>query len=297
MGTTAHLIVTGGPRLLVDRAQAELLTLEQRWSRFLSDSELSRLNRLAGRPTVVSPLTFALIERAVAAWRQTAGAFDPTVLSALCQAGYDRDFGSLRPDPDARCGVEPGPTAGCAEIELDSTVSSVRLPRGVTLDLGGIAKGFAADHVAEALMVAGCAGACVNIGGDLRVIGESPSGEGWVIGVDAEVPDSIAPPSLALDAGAVATSSRTRRVWTRGTTRSHHLIDPRTGSSARTPWVAATVVAGRAVDAEPLAKAAFLARDHASAAAVLSRNGACGLLVTEAGELIELGTVQPYIAR
>src|SRR5439155_18637591 len=142
-------------------------TREAKWSRFRATSELCRLNDAAGAPVVVSPDTFALIARAVDAWRDTGGRYDPTVLAALEAAGYDRDF-----DAVARTGApatgERAPAPGCAEVEFDPMVSAVRLPHGVALDLGGIGKGAAADAVSAELFDAalpGVRGVLVNLGG------------------------------------------------------------------------------------------------------------------------------------
>src|SRR3954447_24763877 len=92
MGTTARLLASGGAPEAMDRAEDTLHGLEARWSRFLPESELSLLNAAGGgRPVVVSAGTFALIARAVDAWRRTGGTFDPTGLDAIRAWGYDRD--------------------------------------------------------------------------------------------------------------------------------------------------------------------------------------------------------------
>src|SRR5690242_3981796 len=96
MGTDAHVSVFGDSGLLV-QARSRIDDLERRWSRFLPDSELSRLNRAAGHPVAVDEETFSLIALAVHAWRETGGRFDPTVLDAVCAEGYDRSFEQLRP--------------------------------------------------------------------------------------------------------------------------------------------------------------------------------------------------------
>src|SRR5579863_8411292 len=92
MGTDAHIVVVGGGPSLLDGAVARVAELERRWSRFLPDSEISRANALSGRPLEVSAETVRLVACAVSGWRLTSGRFDPTVLPALCDAGYDRDF-------------------------------------------------------------------------------------------------------------------------------------------------------------------------------------------------------------
>jgi thiamine biosynthesis lipoprotein len=257
MGTEVHVMTVEGDATLVDFANARILELEQRWSRFLETSEVSRLNRHAGLPQQVSPDTYELVSKAVTAWRATHGLFDPTLGRALSAHGYDRDFpsiitGTLAPEGP----VSPCPTP--AGIELAPILRAITLPVGVSFDPGGIGKGLAADLTATALHEAGAAGALVNVGGDLRVVGEPPSPEGWAL----TVPDPIHPGAellrVGLHHGAVATSSRLLRRWRTSVGEAHHLIDPRTGRPADTDVVAVTVMAGEAWWAEAWTKALFL---------------------------------------
>jgi thiamine biosynthesis lipoprotein len=294
MGTDVHVIVVAeddqGAHELGRWAFERLEQLEARWSRFRPDSELCRLNTAGGRPVVVTRITFELLRHAVTSWALTAGACDPTIAAALVAAGYDRDFPSVAPDGPRVEPSESGPSPGCAGIVLDPIVGSVTLPPHVALDLGGVAKGFAADVVADELTAAGAIGVCVNLGGDLRVIGTPPRDEAWIV----EVEEADDRPRLALAEGGVATTSRRRRTWRRAGTEYHHIIDPRTGAPARVPWLAATVIAGRARDAEVLAKAAFLAPDVAGASAALRRGGATGLLVGSDGKSLGLDGIDAF---
>ena len=97
MGTDAHVIVVGGSQSLLDAARMRIEQLEQRWSRFLPESEISRLNHRAGEPVAVSADSVELVTRALQAWRVTNGRFDPTVLGAVIRAGYDRSFDLINP--------------------------------------------------------------------------------------------------------------------------------------------------------------------------------------------------------
>ncbi|HET7487811.1 MAG TPA: FAD:protein FMN transferase [Acidimicrobiales bacterium] len=257
MGTAAHVVVVGGPDGLAEQAVRRLAELERRWSRFLPDSEVSRLNRAGGRLAVVSPDTALLVERAVEAWQRTAGAYDPTVLPALVAAGYDRDFAAVPADGPAPAG-EAGPPPGCGGIVVHRPFNGVVLPAGVALDPGGIGKGLAADVVTAELVEAGAAGAMVNVGGDLRVRGEPPEGDTWSIAVEHPLHPERHLLELGLVDGAVATSSRLRRRWTRGGRALHHLIDPRTGQPVAGPLVAVTVVAADGWWAEAATKAVFV---------------------------------------
>ncbi len=299
MGTTAHVIVTDGEPGLADRAVARLEALEARWSRFRPDSEISRLNARPGVPVLVSRSTYELIEVAISGWKLTGGRFDPTLLPELRAAGYDRSFELL-----ARADARGEPTAGQPQrssaqatlrpsgveaIQLDPVVGTVTLGEGVEIDPGGIGKGLAADLVVDLLLTAGASGALVNVGGDLRVAGAAPEGAGWVVAITDPMNADGVVGTIALDDGAVASTWRTKRAWTGpdGTLR-HHLIDPTTGAPAATGLAGVTVVTGRGWQAEVLAKAAFLA-GPVDGASLLTANDAAGLLVTDDGEVHEVG--------
>jgi FAD:protein FMN transferase len=259
MGTQAELLTVGAPSGALAAARGRLAELEARWSRFRPDSELSTLNRGAGRPVVVSPETLTLLALAVLGWQATAGRFDPTVLEALETAGYDRSFDQLpaHGHPTGGSRPIPGPAPGLAGIRIDAEAGTVTLPPGVRLDVGGVAKGYAADLLCGQLRAAGAAGVCVNVGGDLRVSGAAPHSGPWAIAVPH--PHGGPAATLELTDGAAATSSPLRRAWHAGGRPAHHLIDPGTGQPGSTSILQVTVVADEAWRAEVAAKAAFLA--------------------------------------
>jgi thiamine biosynthesis lipoprotein len=288
MGTTARVLVLGGPVELPARAWARLAELEARWSRFEPTSELCRINAANGAPVVVSHDTYDVVARAIGSWRATGGRFDPTILDALEAAGYDRDFDAIVDSGAAPVGSRPAP--GCGSIELLPLLPAVQVPAGVRLDLGGIGKGTAVDLVVGELLADGAAGACVDLGGDVRVGGTGPDGGAWRVDVDpALAPDR----SFRLAAGAVATSTRVRRAWTRNGAAQHHLIDPRRGAPAATGLRSVTVVAAEAATAEVLAKAAFVAGPR-DGRALLAEHGVTGLLVADDGGVEALPGLEAF---
>ena len=282
MGSDAHVIVVDGLPGTAVRARRRIDDLERRWSRFLPDSEISRLTDRAGEWVTLSAESFLLVERALDAWRLTVGRFDPTVLGAVIRAGYDRSFELL--DPQGTREASPL-TAGAAGIEIDG--DRVRLPAGVGFDPGGIGKGLAADLVVAEALAAGAAGACVNLGGDLRVAGRPPEGPSaagktaWTVAVEHPAsPEPLA--LLGLHDGAVATSTTLRRRWTAGGQERHHLIDPWTGAPSTSDLTLAAVVAADAWAAEVLAKAVLL-RGSAHAFDLVAGLGADALTVDRDG--------------
>ncbi|NNE72833.1 MAG: FAD:protein FMN transferase [Acidimicrobiales bacterium] len=254
MGTSVR-IISDGTAAAVERAVERVHDLERRWSRFLPTSEISATNDHAGHPTIVSPETFDLVDRACLAWQVTEGRFDPTLLLELTALGYDRDRTLLEPVHDvAASPTTPrnGPrdrTSRCGEIVLEPALRAVTLPPGVGFDPGGIGKGLAADLIATDLAEAGASWVVVNLGGDMRLAGDRLAEEGWEV--------TIAGPSggrLRMHGGGVATSSRAVRRWNHEGIDRHHLLDPRTGRPATTPVESATVLAGEAWWAEIVAK-------------------------------------------
>ena len=233
--------------LLVEREFSEQ---EERFSRFLPDSELSRVNRSEVRTIHVSESFAALVGLALRSAADTDGFFDPTVLPALVAAGYDRSFEELI--VSARQVLRPAaPTGRWREIRLDG--DALTLPEGVALDLGGIAKGWTADRAARCVATLLPWG-IVDAGGDMRAIGHLPP-EGVEVAVEHPSDPRVEVLRLELTDGALATSSTVRRSWGPNL---HHLIDPRTGRPAVTDVVQATVWEDTCAGAEVRAKAALL---------------------------------------
>jgi thiamine biosynthesis lipoprotein len=278
MGSDVHVVVVGGSLSLVDAARDLVDDLEARWSRFRPASEISLMNALSGMPVRVSSPTLALVQRALEGAWITGGRYDATVLGAVLRAGYDRSFELLDPTGPP---VDSSLGLGEDRIVVDVASSTVTIPSGVGFDPGGIGKGFAADLLVRELLSRGAAGACANIGGDLRVEGDAPSGDSWVVAIEHPLRSNTTQ-LVALRSGGVATSSRMRRAWGPTADRRHHLIDPATGRSAHSGLASATVIAAEAWQAEVLAKAAFIA-GVSEGLFVLGSTGTEGLLVDDAG--------------
>lgn len=287
IGTTAVVAVTDPTA--ADAAEgilrAELDDLDLACSRFRPDSELMAVQRL-DEPAVVSDLLFEVIATACDVARRTEGAVDPTVGRAIELLGYDRDFKLV--DVDAPTGgFDLCPAAGWTSIELDRDRRTVHIPAGVRLDVGASAKAFAADRAAELLAdLLGC-GALVSLGGDVSVAGPAPDG-GWPIGIarDSDAPMHAVDQVVAVTAGGLATSSPGIRSWRRGGVLRHHIVDPRTGTSAPAVWSLVSVTAPTCVAANALTTAAVVWGD--AAVAKLMASGHPARLVRQDGEVVAL---------
>jgi FAD:protein FMN transferase len=269
MGTDMELLLDAESHAPLAEAEEELRRLESLLSRFLPGSELSRLN--AAGSLDVGPELLELAELALAARERTDGRFDPTVHDALVAAGYDRPFDLL--DPASR--PVDIPRARCAgAVAVDRHAGRIVLEPGYRLDLGGIAKGWAADRVVAFLSKSGPA--LVNAGGDV-----SAAGAAWPVGV--ETPAGTL--TLELEAGGIATSGRDRRVWQRDGEERHHLIDPATGEPATSDVLTVTVAATSGAEAEVLATSLFLAGSLERAAAEADAKAIPAVVVGAGGEV------------
>lgn len=265
-------------------------TWEQRLSRFRADSELSKLNERMGKGAIkVSGDLWQVVKLALDAAQRSDGLVTPTLLDALERAGYDRDFALIER------GVQPmlgGAVGDWRAITCDAVQRTIALPDGMRLDLGGVAKGWAADLTARQLHQT--APTLVDAGGDIAVSGPQTDGGAWPIAIaDPFHPDKQLE-LLMIPCGGVATSGRDYRRWRSGETWLHHIIDPRTGVPAATDLVSVTVIAPSTHEAEVATKTAFILGSDAGLAWLTARPHLAGFLVREDGEQIRTATLNAY---
>jgi FAD:protein FMN transferase len=236
MGTTIDVVAEDAAGF--DATKSLFDRLERRLSRFLPESELSLLNEAAGNDLALSPVMARVLRVAADLRERTGGLVDPAVGAAVAGWGYDRTFADVRDLAEA-----PSPRfAGEWEIH------GRRLSRrpGTLLDLGGIAKGWAADEAVEsgrALLA--------SAGGDVRSALSAAR-------IELRDPWGDTPATVVLGPGGLATSSVTRRRWLAGDVPAHHLIDPATGAPAVSPTLSASARCGTAAESEAAAKAVLL---------------------------------------
>jgi thiamine biosynthesis lipoprotein len=255
-GSTAAVAVADPSALEPARNAVETVVEEfdVACSRFRDDSELSAVNAADGAVMCVGELLLDAVEAAIRAAHVTDGDVDPTVGEALIALGYDRDFASL-PSRAFRVARVPG----WRTVELDRERGTVRVPRGVKLDLGATAKALAADRAAVRAGAAARCGVLVGLGGDLALAGPAPEG-GWRVRVTDDHRAGFDAPGqwVTLTTGGLATSSTTVRAWRAGERDLHHLIDPSSGLPVDAVWRTATVAAGSCLDANIASTAAIV---------------------------------------
>ena len=287
MGTVAHIVLVAGTEEMLDELVGVAHFLNDRWSRFVSTSDISQLNLAEGSPVEVDPTTVALVMEMLAARRLTDGLYDPTILPRLVAEGYGRS----RVDATLQTVL---PASARWPVDTSGTTVSgntVTLPLGMTLDPGGIGKGFAADVMVTRALELGAIGALVEIGGDLRIAGTSPDGENWHIGIEDPHNPGQHCARVNLVDGAVATSSTLTRTWEHEGTTHHHLIDSETGMPLESDVVSVSVIAVSAAIAEVVAKCGFLRPDFLLWAPSL---GTAALVVHRDGSIVESDNWKDY---
>ena len=268
-----------------------LRLLHRRLTRFDPASELCALNADPAERCVVSSALAVAVDAALWAARRSDGLVDPTLVAELEAAGYANSRANLPCPPieDALAIAGPRrparPRAGSLwrSIEVDATAGVVSRTPGVRIDTGGTGKGLAADLASDRL--SGYSTFVVDAGGDLRIGGDRPLER--LVRIDHPLADHPAH-EFRLGLGAVATSGIKTRLWRHGAGFAHHLLDPSTGEPAWTGVIQATSLGATALEAETLAKMAFL-RGPDGAADVLAEHG--GLIVLDDGSVELFGSL------
>ncbi|HTP18213.1 MAG TPA: FAD:protein FMN transferase [Solirubrobacteraceae bacterium] len=259
MGTVARVVRDRDDGVDVASVFAEI---DRRLSRFDPRSDLSRLNADPRASVPAGQLLRAAVAAALRVASLTGGLVDPTLLGALCRAGYSDSRARVQPASLApalasappRRPARSGLKAHWRMVEVDDGAGVIRRPPGVEIDLGGSAKGWAADFLAARLGRSGRF--AVDCGGDLRI--QARCREPWEVRVRHPLTGGTAH-TLFVRSGGVATSGIDVRVWECDDGEfAHHLIDPATGRAAWTGLIAVTALAPTALEAEALGKAALL---------------------------------------
>jgi FAD:protein FMN transferase len=242
-------------------AQAKLREMESRFSYYIPESELSRINSTPANTQIrLSDEMFSLIEQSMETYKDTGGTFDIT-LGAIGDLWKQSAGSGTKPSSGQL--TEARERTGMDKLILDPENKTLTfLARGVKIDLGGIAKGYAIDKVYDIISEYGVSGGIIDIGGDMRVFGQAQGGKNWIIGIQdpffaAEHGTDSAPrilKKMVITDTAIATSGHYRRFTAFGDERISHIIDPALTAGAN-KTASVTVLAPTAAEADALATA------------------------------------------
>jgi thiamine biosynthesis lipoprotein len=266
---------------LAEKVFEEMRRVDRLMSTYKPQSQLSRLNAEgARRPVVLAPELYRLIADSLRYSQLSGGAFDVTYASV----GYLYDYRQhQRPDVAAISAALPG--INYRHVQLLPKSHAVRFTRtGTRVDLGGIAKGYAVDRGIEVLRAAGITRAMVNAGGDTRIIGDR-FGKPWMVGIRDPNNADAAALRIPLSDAAISTSGDYERFFDEGGVRYHHIINPRTGDSARL-LRSATVIGPDATRTDALSTTVFVMGPQAGIELINSLDDVDAIVVTPEGRVL-----------
>jgi thiamine biosynthesis lipoprotein len=266
---------------------------EQVLSRFRYDSELTRLNQTHGRPIQVSRILWDVFQAALQAEQMTEGLVTPTVLEAMLDAGYDRPFDEMRDITIPLTGSINSVDSPRLEVSANEADRTITLTKGIGLDFGGVAKGWAAHQAMQRLQAEGPA--LVDAAGDIAISGPRADGGPWQIGVANPFHKGEEIEVLFLDRCGVATSGKDRRRWLRDGALKHHIINPVTNQPAETDVLTVTVVAPNVMQAEAAAKAAFIQGSRSGLGWIEAHPDFAALFILDNGQLVYSNKMDEYL--
>lgn len=252
-----HAVYGTGTEQAVAAAEKETDRLERLLSRFLPGSDVWRINQKAGRePVSVGRETMEILKKAVWLAELSRGAFDITI-APLSDIWRRQD----KAVPDRMAIRRALSFVGHASLKLNPSDMTAFLPRaGQAVDLGGIAKGFAAGRVLDIFRAYGVASAYTDFGGNVAVLGTKPGGAPWTVGIrHPRCESSIIGAVSVADRSVVTSGDYQRYFLTPAGRRFHHILDVKTGYPTDNGLVSVTVISDCPLTADALSTALFAA--------------------------------------
>lgn len=267
-----------------DAVYADLDQLGKKIDFYSEQSEVHKINANAGLKAVeVSPETLELIKESLRIADTSGGSFDPTTGAVTVLWDFVK-----KERPDKKELAKALKLVSYKNVKINEEKKTVFLTKkNMKIDLGGIAKGYAADRAVDILKKMGVTAALVAVAGDIRAYGVKPDGRSWKVGIQDPRPED---PSynifaaLPLENKAISTSGDYQRFFEVEGVRYHHILDPQTGMPARGAE-SVSVIAEKAVDTDSLSTAVFVLGPR-KGVALLKKLGYEGVIVNEYGKIL-----------
>lgn len=263
-----------------DQVFTEMRRIDVLMSPYKPESELSTINNQASEQAVIiSEELFGLIKKSIKYSKLSSGAFDITFSSV----GYLYDYRKKQHPSDEKIN-ELLPAINYRHILLDENQHAIRFSmKGVRIDLGGIAKGYAIDNAVNILKSCGIEHGVVKAGGDSFIIGDR-NGQPWIVGVRHPRQNDKVVVRLPLSNVAVSTSGDYERFFVENGVRIHHILRPTTGKPVTETW-SATVIGNSALETDALSTAIFVMDWKAAIELVDKLEGIDAIIIDAQGEM------------
>lgn len=284
MGTITDFTVFGeNAEEAIQRGKDILIDIEQKMSLSIDSSEVNEINRQAGiKPVPVSEDTFEVIKKGVFFSELTEGRFDISIAPITQLWNIGQDGQRIPTDEEIEKALS---LVNYELISIDEEKRTVFLEKeGMKIDLGGIAKGYAADKVIQEFKDLGIENALVSVGGNIKVVGENiQKDRPWRVGL--RHPRGARGSHFALtdlhDGETVVSSGDYERYFTENDIRYHHIFDGRTGKPSRTDIIGVSILTNNSMFADGISTSIFLMGSKDGMALINELEGVEAVIVTE----------------
>lgn len=278
-----------GDQSVLDAAQTACQRYEELFSMQLEGTDVWRINHAAGAPTEVDPDTADLIGKALEFCEASSGAFDITI-GTVSQL-WDFEEGVKPDDSTIQAAI---PHINWKNVQVEGNTVTLLDPE-TAIDLGGIAKGWIADALAQLYRDNGVTSGLINLGGNVYALGTKPSGKLWTIGLrDPNVSDGAAVATLSIDNKSVVTSGLYERHFELDGVDYYHILDPKTGYPAITDLRADTIISDLSLDGDGLSTTAFIFGSSDGMDFVESRGDIDAVFMLEDGSTVFSTNIDQY---
>jgi len=282
LGTIIQFKVYGNKaERAIDKATDRIKDIDNKMSVFKDYSQLSKINHNAGiRAAKVDKDTYFVIRKAVEYSVLSGGAFDPTIRPVVGLWGIQTDHARIPNNDEIDAGIN---LVNYKDIILDEKDSSIMLKREKQeLDVGAIAKGFAADEVKNVFKKNKIKSALINLGGNIFAMGNKIDGTPWNIGIQDPLKSrGEIVLSISVKNKSVVTSGNYERYFIHNGKRFHHIIDPLTGNPSEKGILSTTIVSDHSIDGDALSTCAFVMGLNRGMALIESIKGVDAIFITE----------------
>ncbi len=259
MGTVCTInLYEQGTENLYTTAFERLGELESILSANRTDTNVADINRYAGiKPVKAHSDTLAVLNRALFFAEKTNGLFDPTIGPLVSLWNIGTDEAAVPASDELQTAVK---LINWRNIEINTSENTIFLLQpGMRLDLGGIAKGYAADQLVHLFQGSGVKRAIINLGGNVYAYGKKKNNNPWLVGIrNPEYDGEGEIVALSVTDKTVVTSGINERFFEKDGKRYHHILDPRTGYPVENNLLSVTIISTSSIDADALSTACFL---------------------------------------
>lgn len=269
-----------------NRAVDRIRDIEALMSMEAEKSDVRNINKNAGiGPVTVSRETFEVIEKGLYYGELSGGLFDITIGPLVNIWGIGTDRAAVPEAEDIKDALE---LVSYKDVMLNKNTLEVFLKRkGMAIDLGGIAKGYAADEAKKVLVSLGIEHGIINLGGNVLTLGEKYSGGPWKIGIkDPKEPEGGLLGAVEVTDGTVVSSGDYERFFYKDGERYHHIMDPCTGYPRQGNIRGVTVINSFSVDADALSTTVFLMGEEEGMQLIEKLDGVEAVIVTYSNQVL-----------